>query len=149
MMKKREPKFRPQNPEKYDGNPTNIIYRSSWERRMMLYFDSHSEVLKWSSEEFSIPYRSPVDKRIHRYFPDFKATIIDKNNNKKTFVYEVKPYAQTQPPVRGKKRERTFLNEVLTYGKNMAKFEAANKYCIERDWEFKVLTEKEIYGDKT
>ena len=62
--------FRPKNPSKYRGDPSNIIFRSSWELRFMTYLDAHPDVLEWSSEEFCIPYVSPIDGRIHRYFPE-------------------------------------------------------------------------------
>ena len=53
--------FKPKNPIKYKGDPTNIIYRSSWEQRCMVYFDLNLNVLEWQSEEFFIPYKSPID----------------------------------------------------------------------------------------
>jgi len=64
-------RFKPRNPNKYKGNPDNIIYRSLWELKLMRYLDHHTDVLEWASEEFYIPYVSPIDKRVHRYFPDF------------------------------------------------------------------------------
>ena len=64
-------KFRPSNPSKYKGDPTNIIYRSLWELKFMNYCDKNENILKWSSEELWIPYKSPVDNRYHKYFPDF------------------------------------------------------------------------------
>ena len=55
-------KFRPRNPSKYAGDPTNIIYRSHWELKLMSYLDKHTHVMKWSSEEVVIPYKSPIDE---------------------------------------------------------------------------------------
>ena len=91
-------KFRPDHPEKYRGNPGNIIYRSSWELRCMNYFDQNENVLKWSSEELAIPYISPIDKRWHRYYPDFVIQMLDEQNRVKTVMIEVKPEKQTKPP---------------------------------------------------
>ena len=64
-------KFQPSYPKKYKGNPANIIYRSLWERKFMMYCDKNENILEWASEEIALPYRSPVDNRVHRYFPDF------------------------------------------------------------------------------
>ncbi len=64
-------KYKPSYPKKYKGDPTNIIYRSLWERKFMVYCDNNENILEWGSEEFFIPYISPVDRRVHRYFPDF------------------------------------------------------------------------------
>lgn len=69
-------KYRPTNPRKYKGDPTNVIYRSLWERKFMQWCDLNSNIMEWGSEEFFIPYRSPVDKRVHRYFPDFYVNVV-------------------------------------------------------------------------
>ena len=132
--------FRPKNPNKYKGDPTNIIYRSSWELKLMSYLDAHPDIVKWASEEFCIPYRSPVDNRIHRYFPDMLA----KKNNGEVFLIEVKPLIQVEPPKKEGKSKKKYLNEVLTYGVNQAKWKMAEEYCADRGWKFIVLTEKEL-----
>lgn len=138
-------KFKPHYPEKYIGDPTNIIYRSLWELRLMRHFDQHSSVIKWGSEEIVIPYISPVDRRVHRYFPDFYVKVKGSDGNINTMIIEVKPYAQTIEPVKQTtKTTRKYLNEVLTYGVNQAKWKAANEFCKDRNWQFKVMTEKEI-----
>ena len=71
MTKYYQGKYRPKNPIKYKGDPTNIVFRSSWELKAMKYFDLNENVLKWQSEELAVPYKSPIDGRWHRYFPDF------------------------------------------------------------------------------
>ena len=63
--------FTPRNPQKYIGDPNNIIYRSSWECRVMDWLDRNPDIISWASEEMNVPYKSPVDGRFHRYFPDF------------------------------------------------------------------------------
>ena len=68
-------KFSPKNTNKYLGDPTNIWYRSLWERRVMTHLDINSNVIEWSNEEIIIPYLSPIDNRWHRYFPDFFARV--------------------------------------------------------------------------
>ena len=138
-------KFKPKYPEKYIGDPTNIIYRSLWELRLMRYFDQTSAVMKWGSEEIVIPYISPVDRRVHRYFPDFYVKLRSADGGINTMIIEVKPYAQTIEPVKQtNKTTRKYLNEVLTYGVNQAKWKAAQEFCSDRNWQFKVMTEKEI-----
>jgi hypothetical protein len=135
--------FKPRNPKKYKGDPTRIIYRSSWECKLMMYLDSHPEVIQWASEEFSIPYLSPIDGKIHRYFPDF--WVKKKNNSmEEVLVIEVKPRAQTKPPTPRKKRTRTYVNEVKTWGINNAKWEAAHQYCKDRKWKFVIFDEHSL-----
>jgi hypothetical protein len=137
-------RFRPDNPEKYKGNPTNIIYRSLWELKFMRYLDSHPRIIQWSSEEIIIPYVSPVDRRVHRYFPDFWVKLEDKDGNINTMLVEIKPLKQVKEPVIQEKVTKRYLNEVMTYGINMAKWKAAKEFCADRNWIFKILTEKEL-----
>jgi hypothetical protein len=136
--------FKPKNPAKYKGDPTNIIYRSSWECKLMGYLDNHPDILEWSSEEFCIPYRSPVDNRIHRYFPDFKVKKKLPDNLSETIVIEVKPKSQSIPPVLKSQPKKRYLKEVMTYGINEAKWKAAMEYCKDRKWKFMVMTEQEL-----
>ena len=70
-MKSYKGKYYPLNPKKYKGNPSQVVYRSLWERKLMVYCDKNEKVLEWGSEEIIIPYMSPKDGRLHRYFPDF------------------------------------------------------------------------------
>jgi len=133
-------KFIPIFPEKYTGDPTNIIMRSSWETRFASWCDKNPSVLKWSSEETIIPYRCPTDSRIHRYFVDFKITV----STGKTYIIEVKPAAQTQPPIYPGRQTQRYITESLTFMKNQAKWEAAIEFARDRGWEFKIITEKEL-----
>lgn len=139
-------KFTPKNPNKYKGDPTNIIYRSRWELMVMCKFDEHPDVIEWSSEEIIIPYRSPIDNRIHRYFPDFFMRRRDANGKTKAFLIEVKPKAQTVPPKvqSGKKPTKRYINEVATWGVNEAKWKMAEAYCADRGWEFIKITEDDL-----
>jgi len=136
--------FKPKNPAKYKGNPTNIIYRSSWELKLMDYLDKHPDVIQWSSEEFCIPYRSPVDNRIHRYFPDFCVRKKNKDGVIETVVIEVKPKSQTQEPKKPAKVNKRYINEVFTWGINSAKWKAAQEFCADRNWTFQIFTEQEL-----
>jgi hypothetical protein len=131
--------FVPINKEKYKGNWTNIISRSSWETKFMLWCDKNPHVLFWESEETVIPYISPVDNRPHRYFVDFKIVL----STGKTYLIEIKPAAQTVPPT-GKKKTKRLLQETATFLVNQAKWDAAERFAKARGWEFKVLTEYDI-----
>ena len=136
--------YKPKNPSKYLGDPTNIVYRSSWERQCMLYFDRNDNVVKWGSEEIVIPYRSPLDRRVHRYFVDFIIKVRTTDGNLETHLIEVKPYKQTRPPKIPSRKTRRYLNEVTTYLVNEAKWNAANEYCADRRWKFQIITENEL-----
>jgi len=133
-------KFIPIFPEKYTGDPSIIIMRSSWETRFASWCDKNPSVLKWSSEETIIPYKCPTDNRIHRYFVDFKITV----TTGRTYLVEVKPKTQTQPPIYPGKRTQRYLQESLAFMKNQAKWEAANEFAKDRGWEFKIITEHEL-----
>lgn len=137
-------KFKPKNPHKYMGNSGEIVYRSSWELKLMLRLDAHPHVLEWGSEELIIPYRSPIDGKIHRYFPDFIIKLINKNGLKETLLVEIKPKVQTAPPEKRSKITKKYLNEVKTWGINKAKWDAAEAYCKDRGWSWKIMTETEL-----
>ena len=106
--------------------------------------DDNKNVIRWGSEELAIPYYSPVDKKMHRYFPDFIAEIKTSNNSIKTYVIEVKPKKQCKPPKKKKKQNKTYINECLTYSINEAKWKSAEKYCKSNGWDFIILTEDVI-----
>ena len=135
--------FKPKNPQKYRGNATNIVYRSSWELRCMKWFDTNENIVWWSSEELVIPYFSPVDNRMHRYFPDFVIRVKRKDGSQKTYVVEVKPESQTKLPTQ-KRRTKKYIQEAATYVVNQSKWRAADKFCQDNGWEFKILTEHDI-----
>ena len=140
-------KFRPQNYKKYKGDPTKIIYRSLWEKKFMHWCDKNENVMEWGSEEIIIPYRSPVDNRIHRYFPDFYVKARTRTGKLAKSIIEIKPYAQTQQPKRPVKKikvTRSYLSEVKTFAVNNAKWKAADSYCKDRQMKFMILTEKEL-----
>lgn len=136
--------FKPKHPEKYKGDPTNIVYRSGYELKLMIYLDNRKEIISWGSEELAIPYRSPIDNRIHRYFPDFIVKKLNPDGKKQTLMIEVKPYKYTIPPVKKTKVTKTYLTEVKTWGVNQAKWKAAEEFCKDRGWLFLKFTEKEL-----
>lgn len=136
-------KFIPKNPNKYVGNPNNIIWRSTWERRVMDWFDKNDSVISWSSEELHVKYFSPIDNKTHRYFPDFIVKMKDKNNKISIYMIEVKPEYQTKPPSQKRKTKR-FIEEQKTYIINQSKWNAAENFCREQGWTFKIITEKDL-----
>lgn len=137
--------FRPNNPGKYKGDPTNIVYRSRWELVLMGHLDKHPDVIQWASEEVIIMYRSPIDNRVHRYFPDFYVKKKNASDNKISEVLiEVKPKVQTKPPSVQKKPNKRYLTEVKTWGVNSAKWDAARKYCDAKGWDFMIITEDHL-----
>nr|DAE80428.1 MAG TPA: head completion protein [Caudoviricetes sp.] len=141
-------RYQLKNPEKYEGDTSNIIFRSSWEKRLMVFFDQHPSILSWGSEELVVPYFWEADQKYHRYFPDFMVTMMTPKGKVRVMI-EVKPHSQTQEPKKTKgKREKTFINEVLTYTKNQAKWKAAEEYCLDRGWHFRIITEKEIFKNE-
>lgn len=137
-------KFKPKNYQKYKGDPTKIVYRSLLERRFMVYCDEKSWVLEWSSEEVVVPYKSPIDNRWHRYFVDFWIKYKDRHDKIRTMLIEIKPDIQTRPPVKKDKITPRFINEVKTWGVNQAKWVAATEYCLDKNWEFKIITDKDL-----
>ena len=137
-------KFRPSVPKKYKGDYTNIIYRSLWELKFMKYCDSNKNILEWGSEEVFLPYRSPLDNKIHRYFPDFYIKVKENTGKIKKYIIEVKPKKQCIEPKPQKKKTKGYIYEVREYEKNQAKWKAAKNYCLDRGLEFKILTEDEL-----
>lgn len=130
-------KFTPRNVSKYRGDITNIVYRSLWERQVFRWLDEQSTVHSWSSEEVVIPYRCKTDGKIHRYFVDIKMQLTDG----KTYIIEIKPKKETIPPINTKRKTKRYITEVMTYAKNISKWQAAEKYAAERDWVFQIWHE--------
>ena len=110
----------------------------------MNWLDSNDTILEWGSEEFSIPYKSPVDNRVHRYFPDFYVKVKQKDDTIRVMIIEVKPAKQTKPPEKKKKVTKQYIQEVVTWGINEAKWRSATEFCLDRGWTFKVLTEYDL-----
>ena len=141
-------KYQPAFPKKYKGDPQNIVYRSLWERTFMKYCDTNENILEWFSEEIAVPYRSPIDNKIHRYFPDFYIKVKESNGSIKKYIIEIKPKKQTVEPIPQKRKTKGYIYEVYEYAKNQAKWKAAEEWCSDRGYEFKVLTEDNLFGVK-
>lgn len=137
-------KYKPTNIEKYKGDHRNIIYRSLWERKFMVYCDTNEKILEWGSEELVIPYKSPLDNKWHRYFPDFFIKYVDNQGNIRRSVIEIKPKRFCEAPKVQSRKTKKYIYEVTEYAKNQAKWEAAKEFCEDRRYEFKVLTEDHL-----
>ena len=132
--------YKPTNPKKYVGNPNNIVYRSLLERKFMVYCDNNPGITNWASEELPIRYYNPIDKKYHRYFPDF----IIKTDKDKKYMIEIKPLRQTTQPKTPKRKTKAYMKESYMYVKNKAKWTAAKSYCEDNNMEFKLITEKQL-----
>lgn len=132
-------RFIPRHPEKYVGDVDKIFARSSWEVTVMKKFDSHPDVLRWGSEEISIPYLSPADSRVHMYYPDFFMEYVDKHGVVHKEIVEVKPQHESEAAhaKSDRSKEALIINE--------AKWKSATLYCEQRGMLFRVITEKSIY----
>lgn len=137
-------KYRVKLPEKYRGDINNVIYRSLWELRFMKWCDENPSILEWGSETVIIPYISPVDRKVHRYFVDFFIKVKNKSNEIQKYLIEIKPEKFTKPPEIPKKKTKKFIDEVFQYGINDAKWKAAFEYCQDRGIKFMILTEKDL-----
>ena len=136
--------YKPLYPKKYRGNPSRIVYRSLWEKKYMKYCDHTSSILEWGSEEIIIPYRSPIDNRVHRYYPDFYIKVLEKSGKTSKYIVEIKPKKQTKPPYGKDKRTVAYKREALTFAKNRAKWNAAEDFCEDRQMKFLILTEDHL-----
>ena len=137
-------RFKPTKPKKYKGDVKNIICRSSWERKFCMWADRKDNVVSWASEEINIPYISPKDNRVHKYYPDFLIKVKESNNRIKTYVVEVKPKKQTIPPKKRSRITKSYIYECQTYAVNQAKWKAASEFCKDNRIEFKIITEDEL-----
>lgn len=147
-MKFKQGKYDLKNPDKYKGNKENIIYRSSWELKFMLFLDYQPEVIEWSSEEIVIPYYFEYDNKYHRYFPDFYFVKLNKDNSVTKYMIEIKPKKDIEfktPKKINNKTKAKVLESAITISKNEAKWNAAKIWCEQREIKFMVLTEDELF----
>ena len=153
MAHSRKSIYRPKNPKKYVGNTSNIICRSSWERIFCNFCDESDHIVTWASEEFSIPYISPLDNKRHRYYPDFLIKVKEPDGKFKKYVIEIKPRKQTiKPKMKTDSRKRprmtnSYAKELNNYAVNVAKWNAAIEFCKDNSLEFQIITEDNLYGN--
>ena len=154
MGRSRKSIFIPKNPKKYVGNASNIICRSNWERVFCERCDTNDNIVTWASEEFSIPYVSPLDNKRHRYYPDFLIKVKEPDGKFKKYVIEIKPRKQTiKPKMKTDSRKRprmtnSYAKELNNYAVNVAKWKAAIEFCKDNSLEFRVITEDHLYGKR-
>ena len=137
-------RYRVNNPSKYRGDINDVVYRSLWELKFMKWCDINNSVVEWGSEIAVIPYMSPVDRRVHRYFVDFYLKIVDKSGGITKYLIEIKPDRFTKPPPIPERKTKKFIQEVMQYGVNQAKWKAADEFCLDRGMKFLVLTENDL-----
>lgn len=133
-------KYKIKNPDKYAGNPNTVVFRSLWERNAFRWCEANPKVKLWNSEEIVVPYKSTVDKRLHRYYVD----LLIQMDNKETYLVEIKPKSQTQPPKKRSRKTKKYINEQLDYIKNQDKWEAADAFAKHKGWKFQVWTEETL-----
>lgn len=139
-------KFKPKNPVKYKGNADDITFRSSWELAIMTWFDTEPDILAWGSEEIAITYFDPVQNKRRKYYVDFQI-VTRKADGYQVTLIEVKPYKQTiKPRANRNKSDKTVVTEQTTWLTNQAKWRAAKAFADERGWNFKIITERELFG---
>lgn len=139
-------KYIPDNPEKYKGDiGDGVTYRSSYEKATFEFLDRTPSVLEWSAETVVVPYFDPIKNKKRRYIVDIWMKYRNKHGDIITELVEVKPYHEVIKPVKGRKKESTYLNEVATYMTNQAKWQHAEKFAKERGWGFRVITENSIF----
>ena len=138
------------NIEKYIGDTSKVIYRSSWEKKMMTFCDMNERIMKWSSENIQIPYLNPVENAIKIYNIDFYFQVRQDDNSIKNIIAEVKPSKKLEKPMLPttrltEKRIEAHNYQMKEYVTNVYKFQAAKKWAEERGWEFMIVTEQFLY----
>ena len=138
------------NPDKYVGDPTKIIYRSSWEHRFCRYCDLTAEVTKWSSEPIGVKYINPIDSRQHTYYVDFYMRV-EKEDGPVDYLVEVKPSASLVRPVlegvkMTTKKLTNYNYELKTWLINRSKFSAAQIFADKVGYKFIIVTEDFLFG---
>lgn len=119
---------------------------SSYEYNVHTYFDNNPNVVRWGSEEISIPYVHPVDQRIHQYYPDYYVEYINTKGELVKEIIEVKPQKQINPPTTRGKSKKTQLTEAVTYAINQSKWKYAKAFCDKHGIVFRIMSENQIFG---
>lgn len=136
--------FKPKNPEKYAGNIYNITYRSSYEFKFFTMLDENQNVVKWSAECFIVKYISPIDQKTHNYYPDVYFEL-KKGEEIAKFVGEIKASTFLKKPKREDFTNKiSYLKKLKIFLVNYAKAEATKKYCAEKGYTYKFITEQTL-----
>ena len=141
--------YKLENPEKYTGDPTEIIYRSTYEYKFCRYCDLTEEIVNWSSEPFSVKYYDPVNRKEREYHLDFFIRVA-KNGTMTNYLVEVKPKDKLTPPVM---ESRQTLKALQQYNQDMEEFiinkakkEAAEKYAHAMGYKYIIITEDFLFN---
>lgn len=135
--------YKPVNSKKYHG-AKYPRYLSSWELKFFKWCDRNPNVVRWTSESVCLPYISPVDGKMHRYFVDNTVHILEGDKVVK-YLIEIKPSKQTRPPSKhGNKKRSTIIHENATWSVNQAKWMAAKDWCDKNNYKFQIVTEKDF-----
>jgi len=146
--KYKQGKYPLKNPEKYKGDPNDVVYRSSWELAFCHYLDNNPSITKWACEQPIITYKD-LRNKVHRYYPDFyyEKLTNDVNGIVKVIV-EIKPKTELFPPTRPKNETAKALESyeygVRTHIKNKLKWSAAEEYATKRSMQFVIITEDHL-----
>ena len=127
------------NSQKYVGKH-KPKYRSGWELTFMNFCDNNANVIYWASEAITIPYRSPLDGKIHQYIPDFFVMYQNKYGQKIAEIVEIKPKKQSLIESRAASAKDRAVVAV-----NHAKWQAATAYCKQQGYTFRVITEDDLF----
>lgn len=139
--------YSPTYPKKYVGKNKNIVVRSSYEAKFCRWLDLNPNVLEWASEALEIEYYDPTVMKKRRYFPDFYMKVKDKDGKIKKYIIEIKPNKETYKPIiRKNKKPTALLQEQKKWEVNQAKWKAAVNWCNKFGFEFKIVTEKQLFG---
>lgn len=130
--------YQVQHTEKYVGH-RRPRYRSGWEHSFMRFCDLNPNVLQWASESIQIPYRHPLTGKLTHYVPDFLITYRDRNNTVQAELIEIKPLGQSVIQEGQRPRDRAVV------AVNMAKWDAATKWCRKQGIRFRVINENHMF----
>lgn len=151
------------NPEKYIGDKSLIIYRSSWEFSFCKWCDASPSIIRWSSEPIKVPYYNRVDKLdeckkygldpnnpknwvVKNYNVDFWCEIKKSDDSIEKWFIEIKPKDKLRKPVPPKqgcslKEQKRFNNLAKEYLINEAKWAAMDEFAKKNNAKFFVFTE--------
>ena len=138
-------RFIPKFPEKYVGNASAIFFRSSWEYRFMIWADNNRSVVRWGSEELSIPYINPIKtdlqgrNKISRYYPDFIMMTQRPDGMLEKIIVEIKPKKESVLTEKSTDRDK------MAYVVNQAKWAAADAFAKKNNAKFIVVTEEQLF----
>lgn len=134
------------NPDKYLGDPDNVVFRSSWEEEAFRILDTNPNIIGWASEEIAIPYAKPLPNGEYmrsNYFPDLFIVKRERDGKITRQLIEIKPHKQTKP---SRARKPTVkLQEQYEYMVNQHKWAAAEQWCKQYGIIFSVVTEKQLF----